>query len=167
MVPAEQAHSSNSKLACMKQENRFYPLPRLCSVHFACHYPAPMHLAWEPITTGSWGITIHSNYLFYKVIYCKGVSCSQRRQWPWILKSRVILKRQVLCVYVCVYLCVLVPPEYRQSIIDIESTGWQYLLFPQLKSQQRNIYSHADWPGRAGCERKVFSKQFLNYPAYC
>lgn len=57
-------HSNNSKLACMKQENRFYPLPCLRSVHFACHYPAPRYQASEPITTGSGRITILSNSIF-------------------------------------------------------------------------------------------------------
>lgn len=53
MVPAEQAHSRNSKLAYMKQESRFYLLPGLRSVHFACHYPAPIHPA--PIKQGVGG----------------------------------------------------------------------------------------------------------------
>lgn len=52
-------------------------------------------------------------------------------------------------------------------VLYIESTEWQHLLFPQLNSQQRNIYHYTDWIKMAGCEQLAFSLQFLKYPVYC
>lgn len=51
--------------------------------------------------------------------------------------------------------------------MDIESTEWQHLLFPQLNGQQRSIYCYTDWAKMAGCEQKAFSKQFLKYVVCC
>lgn len=109
MVPAKQAHPNNSKLACMKQENRFYPLPCFCSVHFACHYPASMYQASEPITAGSGRITILSNSIFSIKSFVAKVFQSGLWQWPRILKSHFEVA-SVVYIYVCLCVCVAVCP---------------------------------------------------------
>lgn len=66
-------HSNNSKLARAVRGNRFYPLSRPCSVHFACHYAPPVRLAREAITT-------LSNSLHCEVIYSERVPCRQKKK---------------------------------------------------------------------------------------
>lgn len=109
IVPVEQASSKNSKLACMKQENRFYPLPCLHSVYFACHYPEPMHQASEPITRED-NYTLKV-YLCYKVICSKGVSVKpvtvtwNCEELASFFKCKRLYLCLCMCVCTCVYLC--------------------------------------------------------------
>lgn len=62
-------------------------------------------------------------YLFFKVICSKGVSV-RPLSVAWNIEKFVSFLSAKYCVGVCVrvYLCVLAPPEYRWSIMDIEST---------------------------------------------
>lgn len=135
-------HSNNSKLARSELGNRFYPLSRPCSVHFACHYAPPVRLAGEAITT-------LSNSRHCEVIYSKGVPCRQKN--PPTLWTCVILKCQVR---------VCNPPI--QSVADMDSAGWQYtpFFFPQLK-RGAFVSATAD-PNEHGCGPPLFPEHSPN-----